>query len=457
MVNVKKIIKILIIITFAILSLWLSQFHEPWSDEAQSFLIARDTTILDVFHYMKYEGTPPLWVLMIKIFLLFGGTYEFLYLLPIIFSIIGLIIFEFRIKAPWYIKLIFPFTYFILYQNTIIRRSYSLIFPILMIVAAVYEKRFEKPILYSMVLLLLMNISLHTLVISGSLYLLFLVDMIKEQKYKDKKVVISAILIFLELALAALMTYPAPDCTFSGNGGRLISYIVSEATIGSNYGIINETAITCIAAVIVTYLFMKEKGIYPIFEFCVLFVPVIMVFRFITYQGWHIGIIWLLIFTYFIIKDKINTDEIIKNFIFTVCIFQLFWSISSYTYDFNNNYSASKDVANFIKKLDYENLEIYGWGYSITGIQPYFEENIFDNLLVEKSFWHWNDDKNMLDYDEFWEKQADIYVISSFYMDRDVAISWIDLNKYEEFYFDGNTYIKDNVYENEGYYVYMKK
>ena len=140
-----------------------------------------------------------------------------------------------------------------------------------------------------------------------------------------------------------------------------------------------------------------------------------------------------------------------------VCIFQVFWSISSYTYDFKNNYSGSKAVANFIKELDnYEDLEIYGWGYSITGIQPYFKENVFDNVLVDKAFWHWNTDKNILDYDEFWANQADVYVISDFYMSRDVAVSWINLEEYEELWFEGNTYMKDHMYENEGYYVYVK-
>lgn len=457
MVNVKNVIKILVIVTFAVLTICLAQFHEPWSDEAQSFLIARDTTILDVFHYMKYEGTPPLWVLTIKLFLLLGGTYEYLYIIPIICSIIGIIIFEFKIKAPMYIKIIFPFTYFILYQNTIIRRSYSLIFPVLMMIAAMYDKRFEKPFLYSLMLLLLMNISLHTLIISGSLYWIFLMEMVKNKEYKNKKVLLSAILIFFELGIAALMTYPASDCTFTGNGGRPFYYVLSEATISSNFGINGEAAITCVIALVVAYLFKKDNSVYTIFEFCALFVPVMMVFCLITYQGWHIGIIWLLIVTYLIIKDKLDTDETIKKFVTIVCIFQVFWSISSYTYDFKNNYSGSKAVANFIKELDnYEDLEIYGWGYSITGIQPYFKENVFDNVLVDKAFWHWNTDKNILDYDEFWANQADVYVISDFYMSRDVAVSWINLEEYEELWFEGNTYMKDHMYENEGYYVYVK-
>ena len=58
-----------------------------------------------------------------QIFLSLGGTYQTFYILPIILSTIGLILFEYKIKVPWYIKIIFPFTYFIFYQYTIVARS----------------------------------------------------------------------------------------------------------------------------------------------------------------------------------------------------------------------------------------------------------------------------------------------------------------------------------------------
>ena len=132
-INSKKtkiIVKLLIIILFIVVSLFIGSRHEHWSDEAQSFLLARDTTFDDIFYYMRYEGTPSLWVMTIKLFLLLGGTYKTFYILPIIFSTIGVIIFEFKVKVPWYIKILFPFTYFLGYQYTIVARSSCLIFPI---------------------------------------------------------------------------------------------------------------------------------------------------------------------------------------------------------------------------------------------------------------------------------------------------------------------------------------
>ena len=88
MTNTKKIIKIVgkttIVISFIIFTLLIANYHEHWADEAQSFLIARDTSLADLLGYMKYEGTPPLWVLLIKLFIFLGGTYDAFFILPIL-------------------------------------------------------------------------------------------------------------------------------------------------------------------------------------------------------------------------------------------------------------------------------------------------------------------------------------------------------------------------------------
>lgn len=67
---IQNIINIAITLIFAIFCLIVSGFHEHWSDEAQSFLLARDNNFAEIFHYIKYEGTPALWVIIIKIFIL---------------------------------------------------------------------------------------------------------------------------------------------------------------------------------------------------------------------------------------------------------------------------------------------------------------------------------------------------------------------------------------------------
>lgn len=454
---IKNISKVLIIVSFIVLAIIVAGKHEPWSDEAQSFLLARDNTIGEMFKYIKYEGTPGLWIFIIKIFILLGGTYETFWILPIFFSVIGLIIFEFKVKCPWYIKVIFPFTYFIFYQYSIVARSYCLVFPALMAIAWIYNKRFEKPILYSIILLFLMNISAHTLVIAGSLFLIFIIDANKDKKLKDKKVIIATILIFIELLLTFLYAVPASDCPNNGNGGANLLHVFSEATLGSNFNILLEFIISVAVLMISIYETDNAKD-YQVIEFILLFFPVTLIFLIVIYQGWHIGIIWLLLFTYFIITDKINTRKLVKILVLLICITQIYWTISSVIYDYNNKYSASRDVATFLKENNYEEKTIYGLGYSVTGINPYFEYNLWENRNTSKSFMLWSKNRDYMTNKELIEGKADIYVVSTFYLHLyDDVIEEIENQEYEKYEFYGHTYIKTAIYEPEGYIVYIKK
>ena len=70
--NKKDIIyKIVVIVGFVLLTILVANIHEPWSDEAQSFLLARDNSLKEILYYSKFEGTAPLWFFIIKIFICF--------------------------------------------------------------------------------------------------------------------------------------------------------------------------------------------------------------------------------------------------------------------------------------------------------------------------------------------------------------------------------------------------
>ena len=89
-----KLINIAVFIVFLLISLLVGSKHEPWSDEAQSWIIARDASVGEiVWNLSRYEGTMPLWQLTLKLFISLGLTYEYFYIIPIIISLAGLIVF----------------------------------------------------------------------------------------------------------------------------------------------------------------------------------------------------------------------------------------------------------------------------------------------------------------------------------------------------------------------------
>ena len=57
-----------IAVTSVMISFLLIPYHEIWRDEAQAWLIARDTPLKDLFSVLKHEGHPAGWFLLLMPF-----------------------------------------------------------------------------------------------------------------------------------------------------------------------------------------------------------------------------------------------------------------------------------------------------------------------------------------------------------------------------------------------------
>ena len=69
---------------FMCIAVFAGIHHEPWADEAQSWLIARDNDLIGIFKAVKYEGTIPTWHLINKAFQLAGLDYDHIFVIPFI-------------------------------------------------------------------------------------------------------------------------------------------------------------------------------------------------------------------------------------------------------------------------------------------------------------------------------------------------------------------------------------
>ena len=450
------ICRIAVIVLFAAVVIVTARVHEPWSDEAQSFLIARDNSVGEIVDLAKYEGTTPTWFLVIKLFLSLGGSYETFFLLPLIFTVIGLIIFEFKVKAPWQIKILLPFTYFILFQYTIVARSYCMVFPALMWIASVYNERKKKRLSYLFAMFFLMSVCSFSFLMAGSLWLIDVLSVIKEKKH-NKKDIVSLAIIAVELTAVLLIMLPNPECTYKPVSSVGLFDIIYQSTIGSRYfTMAGSTIVTFVIIAIIWVALLKEKDTKrKTVDLLVLFVPVLMEVFLIAPQIWHIGNITLLMFAVFMMNGMINDNKIIKILMIVICLFQIGWSAVTIGYDFNNNYSASKDVAVFIKQNNYEDKNIYGLGFDSTALQPYFEHNIFKNMDT-KGAWSWKKDSGRVE-DKTLLNDGDVFVIDDFRIERYRRL-YDELVKkgYKDHYFEGYMFAKTYIYESKGYHVLVK-
>ena len=88
----------------------------------------------------------------------------------------------------------------------------------------------------------------------------------------------------------------------------------------------------------------------------------------------------------------------------------------------------------------------------------YFDKNIFDNKLIDKAFHIWISGSKEMNLMDVIDPNVDIFVISDFYKNDYLSlISFLEYNDYEKYEFEGFSYIKDHIYETQGFIVYKKK
>lgn len=216
-------INLVLIIAWGIISFTMIFFHESWRDEAQSWLIARDLNLAELFSQLKYEGHFILWYLIIMPFAKLGFPYITQNIISWFICLIAVIIINLKSPLKLYQKVLFTFSLPLIYQYPVIARCYALIPLAISLIALFYKDRKEKPFRYILSIVLLANT--HTLMLGmvGILLLEFYIDIFKTRKEnskaQNKKYILSFILTAVLLFITAL---------------PILNSLTSNQTIGSN-------------------------------------------------------------------------------------------------------------------------------------------------------------------------------------------------------------------------------
>jgi len=170
---------------FGLLSIVVIMNHEPWRDEAQAWLISRDSQSLsELFHWMGYEGTPALWHLLLYPFAQAGLPYGSMAVIHLLLSVLSaFLLLSFSPFSQTH-KTLAVFGYFLFFEYNVIARSYVLVLVFLFLVASLYRYRFSRPVVYALPIALLANTTVHSLVIAGTLALAYLWEIRKADERK---------------------------------------------------------------------------------------------------------------------------------------------------------------------------------------------------------------------------------------------------------------------------------
>ena len=135
---------------FAALTLVMVCFHEPWRDEAQQYVLVRDTTLPELVRHMKYESQFLLWYLLSWLLVRLCG-----------FSIFGLALVHWAVscctaylilrRAPFRLltRAALVFSVMFAFEFTVISRHYAIGVFLLAVLLVNWRERFRRPILYA--------------------------------------------------------------------------------------------------------------------------------------------------------------------------------------------------------------------------------------------------------------------------------------------------------------------
>lgn len=194
-------------------------FHEPWRDEAQAWLIARDVPLLRIPEYMHYEGHPCLWHLILAPFAKLGMPYLTINIVSLMIMVIAAALLLFGSKMPTLTKTIVLFSVVCTYFYPVIARSYCLIPLLLFACAYCFKERWEHPFRYTLMIALL--IQTHALMVITAFFmcLCFLAECFSQYSKKRERSILITGAKALSLPLISVILFGCQMIGVSGSAG----------------------------------------------------------------------------------------------------------------------------------------------------------------------------------------------------------------------------------------------
>ncbi len=385
------------LLALAVLILLVVRRHEPWADEAQSWLLARDLGWFRlVFHELRFEGHPGAWhtILWIAIHVL-HAPYSALGYIGGGFGIAGLAVLVWYAPFPRLLRYLMATSFFFAYQYAVIDRSYNLI-PLLSFAAAALLLRGNRRLLaLAAVLALLVQVSIHGAVIAIGLaalcgWRLFRRWSAMEAREK-RRAWAAAVILVLSLLLAFVELYPPHEQTVaSAEVATLTTELHLLKTFLGLDGAICDVMPLSFLLLFLTALWCLERRLLPMLLFTVL--GLALIFGFLRGVTHHEGLILTALITTLWIAwpgreelaraapDFRYLHWVLQGAFVLVFALQSYWTWVSMRNDWRYRYTGAYETAELLKSRHADQMGCYGYNYWTIAVQPYFEHNIFPNM-----------------------------------------------------------------------------
>ena len=365
-------------------------YHEPWFDEAQAWLIARDNSLFDViFRRMHYEGTPALWHFLLWLLIKLRLPYIAMNYLSVAVASVSAAIFLRFAPFPLGLRVLFIFGYFPAYQYSIVARSYVLNLLLIIIAASLFPNRVRRPLAYCLVLTTLANTNAYGFLAAVVLFADMLWASWKGSQIREA--VLPGAVFALGIIVAVIQAMPASNI-------EMVNDLSAPMAIGLfDYTLLWELGSVSLLILATFRLASEAQRGFLMLSLCL----TAGVFATAVYSSvYHPGLIYLLwMFVMWISWDALpRLKERDRPFVLLTMTLaftaQFYDALAAGMLDVRYQYSpAPAAAAALTHYLDsHRDSKVACIGYETFAIQPFFPRNVcanYENGLASPSFYKW--------------------------------------------------------------------
>ncbi|MEY2472041.1 MAG: hypothetical protein QOK28_1370 [Actinomycetota bacterium] len=456
--------EIVVLAAYAAVMIFALAHHERWFDEAQAWLLARDASVRDLLlRYPRYEGSPPLWQLLLALPAKLGAPYWSMPALSGIVAFAGAVLIVRRAPFPPVLRALLPFGYWWFFQYGVVARSYVLLGPLLWLLAITWPRRFEHPVRLTTLCVALSLVSVHGFLIAGTLMALHAVDVLRRRAHPAVLAVFAVVsaLLVLELRTPADVSLHS---SFHGGPGEAVS-VARAMTTGA---FSNRIVVLAAVALTVGWLWWRRRLLVWLAPTAAL----VALFAFRYGTVWHQGMlveIWLFaLWISFGDDGDLLPDSrgmppwlpaVVVAAMSVVLSVELVWTVKTVHYDASHSYSAAARTAAYLKTIGAPGIVIRTPSAEVTAIQPYFTSNPFSNVNDGHCpcFWWWS---KRFPFDKpvahLTSGHPDAIVFGDKVAGHGRARSQPVIPGYHAVrHFSGALYIRNKLFESEGFWVFV--
>jgi hypothetical protein len=468
--------------------------HESFFDEAQAWLIARDLSPFQLFGYLPYEGSPGLWHIILMAPAKLGLPYGSMHIISAAVAAAAVAVMLWRSSFPPLVRVLLPFTYFLIYQYAVVARSYTLFPLVFFLTAAILPEARRRTWVFLLLLILMANISVHGTLAAIGILAAYLADVWKDRKTLTPAEVrrhqIACGVFLFALILIGATLRPKSDYKFGGfvmgaslaqkmgHGGLQIGQAFSDAPGGASargsapataaQRIVKELpgmlASFLVLGLSVRWFYMRGTLLYFAFPAGALLLLSMLVYS----NRWHSGVLFLVwLFAMWLTTGR--SPEPTPAYMWAAWILvlmpQLYWSAKSIAFDWGNAYSGSKAAAAALQAEGLSDRVIFAAGYEAMALQPYFGRNLYANYHQgdNDSFWYWRKSNEMPQtMSSIPANRPDVLVVSLRTPEQSDAAGQLLKTLPQSGYvldgqFDGHVYWKSSEAESESFLIIRKE